>query len=462
MDAVKLVIFFIFVVIVSVDISSAGNLCDFEAQFPNTLPEGLRRDVTKSPTEESETTSGFTITPGLRRDVTTSPTEESETTSGFTITPGLRRDETTSPTEESETTSDLTSPTEESDTTSDLTITPDIDSCPPNQVLSTCKCEGSCANSSCSRTCTDITTCVCPAGYLMLNDDCVPLQECGCYMRHEQTGNETVVPEGEIYTSPRCDKICLCKNDYLTCNVSEGCDPNADCEYRNGIPHCQENQYSDCSQKLTDGEKNSGVYEVNPPNWSGPPFEVYCDMSNGGGWTVFQRRVDGSVDFYRNWQSYKEGFGELDHEIWLGNDKLYYLTNQGDYQLRIDMVNKDGAPYYAKFDLFRINDESDNYRLSGLGTYSGTADKDGVLPGGLALSAHLNSAFSTFDRDNDITGSYNCAVIYHGAWWYKDCAASNLNGDYMAADDNQSSINWFDLPGGQYNIKYTEMKIRPI
>ncbi|PIK33303.1 fibrinogen-like protein A, partial [Apostichopus japonicus] len=72
---------------------------------------------------------------------------------------------------------------------------------------------------------------------------------------------------------------------------------------------------------------------------------------------VFQRRVDGSVDFYRNWQSYKVGFGELDHEFWLGNDKLYYLTNQGDYQLRIDMVNRDGAPYYAKFDLFRINDE---------------------------------------------------------------------------------------------------------
>ncbi|PIK37289.1 hypothetical protein BSL78_25889, partial [Apostichopus japonicus] len=89
--------------------------------------------------------------------------------------------------------------------------------------------------------------------------------------------------------------------------------------------------------------------------------------------TVFQRRVNGSVEFYRNWTSYKEGFGELDHEFWLGNDKLYYLTNQGDYQLRIDMVIRDGAPYYAKFDLFRINDESDNYKLSGLGTYSGTA-----------------------------------------------------------------------------------------
>ncbi|PIK58778.1 tenascin, partial [Apostichopus japonicus] len=177
---------------------------------------------------------------------------------------------------------------------------------------------------------------------------------------------------------------------------------------------------------------------------------------------VFQRRVDGSVDFYRNWTSYKEGFGELDHEFWLGNDKLYDLTNQGDYQLRIDLVNKDGAPYYAEFDLFRIKDESDNYTLSGLGAFSGTADIDGGAPGGYALSYHLNSAFSTFDRDNDKAGGTSCAAIYHGAWWYKKCALSNLNGDYMAANDAQSSIYWYGLPGGSTNIKYTEMKIRPV
>ncbi|PIK42667.1 hypothetical protein BSL78_20478 [Apostichopus japonicus] len=86
-----------------------------------------------------------------------------------------------------------------------------------------------------------------------------------------------------------------------------------------------------------------------------------------------QRRVNGSVDFFRNWTSYKEGFGELDHEFWLGNDKLYYLTNQGRYTLRIDLVDRNGSSYFAKYDLFRINDENDNYQLSELGTFSGTA-----------------------------------------------------------------------------------------
>ncbi|XP_071840829.1 fibrinogen-like protein A isoform X1 [Apostichopus japonicus] len=218
----------------------------------------------------------------------------------------------------------------------------------------------------------------------------------------------------------------------------------------------------DCLDVFNAGSTTNGIYTIKPTHWNKHSFDVFCNMTDGGGWTVFQRRVDGSVDFYLNWTNYKNGFGKLDHEFWLGNDKLYYLTNQGNYQLRIDMVNKDGAPYYAKYGLFRINDESKKYKLSELGNYSGTADIEGGDSGGHALSNHRNCSFSTFNKDNDESGSTHCAVERHGAWWYKSCATSNLNGDYMAADDNESSIHWYDLPGGLYNIKYTEMKIRPV
>lgn len=88
---------------------------------------------------------------------------------------------------------------------------------------------------------------------------------------------------------------------------------------------------------------------------------------------MFQRRVNGSENFYREWESYKEGFGDLNHEFWLGNDKIHFLTHQKRYEIRVDLVNLDENFYYANFDYFLINDESDNFRLSKLGSYTGTA-----------------------------------------------------------------------------------------
>lgn len=86
---------------------------------------------------------------------------------------------------------------------------------------------------------------------------------------------------------------------------------------------CQE-VYSRCE----DGSTESGVYTIQPEG-ADEPFKVYCNNSiDGGGWTVIQRRIDGSVEFYRDWDGYKQGFGFLMREFWLGNDKISLLTNQ--------------------------------------------------------------------------------------------------------------------------------------
>ncbi|XP_071835483.1 fibrinogen-like protein 1 [Apostichopus japonicus] len=228
---------------------------------------------------------------------------------------------------------------------------------------------------------------------------------------------------------------------------------------RNSGTLFQFSHFVDCQDAYTSGFKDNGIYKIKPNNWPGSAFNVYCNMTDGGGWIVVQRRVDGSVDFYLDWDNYKQGFGNLNSEFWIGNEKLHFLTNAKRQEIRIDLVNRNGAPYFAKFDNFGINNETDNYRLSVIGTYSGTADSRSN-PDGYALRYHLARPFSTYDRDND-PWSGNCAINRHGAWWYNECAASNFNGEYFGPRDSYRSIEWETLPGSIYNIQFTEMKIRP-
>ena len=126
---------------------------------------------------------------------------------------------------------------------------------------------------------------------------------------------------------------------------------------------------------------SSGIYYINPDG--GSPIQVLCDMTaNGGGWTVFQRRLDGSVDFFQGWKSYKNGFGNLSGEFWLGNDNLHRLTSASDdVMLRVDLEDFDGNITYAEYTTFQVADEADKYRIT-IGGYNGTAGDSMVDDGG--------------------------------------------------------------------------------
>ena len=78
------------------------------------------------------------------------------------------------------------------------------------------------------------------------------------------------------------------------------------------------------------------------------------------------------------------------------------------------------------------------------------------------LSFHSGMQFSTKDQDNDIDGG-SCAVTYKGAWWYKHCHHSNLNGEYLGGlhDTFADGINWEKFRGYHYSLKRSEMKLRP-
>ena len=83
---------------------------------------------------------------------------------------------------------------------------------------------------------------------------------------------------------------------------------------------------------------------------------------------MFQRRQDGSVDFYLYWSDYKNGFGNISAEHWLGNQNIHRITQQRDYELRIDMMDFEGEWRYAVFSDFKVGNASSNYQLT-LGYY---------------------------------------------------------------------------------------------
>ncbi|XP_034472590.1 ficolin-1-like [Drosophila innubila] len=200
--------------------------------------------------------------------------------------------------------------------------------------------------------------------------------------------------------------------------------------------------------------KTSGIYNIVLPNFSSQPFKVACDAgTRGGGWTIILRRMDGSVEFHRSWTEYKNGFGELSGEFFLGLDKIHAITAERRQELLILLEDFEGDERFETYDEFEIGDEDQQYVLHTLGIANGTA--------GDSFSEHKGSKFSTFDRDNDPHPSTHCAEKYNGAWWYpKGCHACKLTGRYK---DNTvgKGINWSNFHGYDYSLKKAVMMIRP-
>ena len=173
-------------------------------------------------------------------------------------------------------------------------------------------------------------------------------------------------------------------------------------------------------------------------------------MKNGG-WTVFQSRMDGSEDFYRNWADYVAGFGQLKGEHWLGLEKLVCLTTRRPRtELRVDLADYEGNYKYAQYSFFSVGNNGTNYRLN-IADYTGTA--------GDALAWHNGLQFSTKDRDNDPVG-WNCARNFHGAWWYNSCHLSNLNGLYRSGLSGNQGIRWRNFLHNDISLKFAQMKLR--
>ncbi|TMW41927.1 hypothetical protein DOY81_012993 [Sarcophaga bullata] len=181
--------------------------------------------------------------------------------------------------------------------------------------------------------------------------------------------------------------------------------------------------------KQTACTQRSGIYKILVTQHSNESFYVECDSeTEGGSWTVIQRRQDGSIDFYREWKDYEEGFGDVDAEHFIGLKKLYALTNfQGPQELLIVMGDVNNTRAFAKYNGFSIGNETEMYKLKKLGIFSGTA--------GDSFTYHL-------DRDND-SDSRNCAVSFRGHGGITDVSivvAYANSGEYSECKNNSKAI----------------------
>ena len=176
-------------------------------------------------------------------------------------------------------------------------------------------------------------------------------------------------------------------------------------------------------------------------------------------YTIFQRRIDGTQDFSKTYDEYRQGFGDTTGEFWSGNSALHALTKAGTAKLRVglcsggstscsssdptdmsDMSKKFiGVNTYAVYDSFSVASDSDNFKIS----VSGFNDQDGSTLPGDALAYHNGQPFSAINKD--LSGN-NCVGQYDAGWWYasekRSCIHSNLNGKYST---NAVEKGWNDL-----------------
>ncbi|XP_070188645.1 microfibril-associated glycoprotein 4-like [Littorina saxatilis] len=176
------------------------------------------------------------------------------------------------------------------------------------------------------------------------------------------------------------------------------------------------------------------------------------------GWTVFHRRLNGQIEFFRNWANYSNGFGDVTGEYWLGLDAVHQMTSSGSHELSVDAEDWEGNTNTAIFSNFSVSSQDTNYTLNKV-VFEG-----GEL--GDSLTYHGGAQFTTYDADNDLHGTNCAAGGGHGAWWYKSCFRSNLNGRYLGQVTNSTPVHcmsWYTFKVTHYYcLKAAQMKTRPM
>ncbi|XP_062616855.1 ficolin-2-like, partial [Saccostrea cucullata] len=177
------------------------------------------------------------------------------------------------------------------------------------------------------------------------------------------------------------------------------------------------------------------------------------------GWTVFQWRHPLTENFTRNWEEYKDGFGNVTGEFWLGNEVVHLLTKPHRTLFHIGISDTNGHSWYERFDNMKVASEAQKYTIT-LGRASGTAGDVSSRDHGGAGSME-GRPFTAYDRDNDLS-PYNCADRCKGGWWFNFCDNVFLNGprDFHADNVTHSILKPVTLFGGSSGMETPEFEDR--
>lgn len=139
------------------------------------------------------------------------------------------------------------------------------------------------------------------------------------------------------------------------------------------------------------------------------------------GWIVFHQRTDNVAPSYnRSWAEYRDGFGSIDGNFWLGLDAVHQLACAGGYRLRIEMQVAYNLQWYSvEYDSFVLDNETMGYAIH-LGACSG--DACDPFESGATNTIQNHVSFTTWDRNNQpLATANNCALGSGAGFWFNAC-----------------------------------------
>ncbi|XP_025089860.1 microfibril-associated glycoprotein 4-like [Pomacea canaliculata] len=294
------------------------------------------------------------------------------------------------------------------------------------------------ADPGCQAVVFDASAAWCHLGNVIANSDCSNMELATSGMTHYQTRRTGADESLHVTVTTGRDKDpSLMSNDglftHLYLSVSAGRSPaeqpqvcganqvlqGATCECAPGYRGNPCTAYiGDCEDLRTTGVTADGVYSIFPLQaWES--FPVYCSFKSKAR-TWIMERYSPNFSFNLTWAAYRDGFGSLAGDYWLGLQKIHLLTTSKAYSLRVGVKLKNSTTLYQTYNNFAVADESNYFRLS-VGPFSSTDDL------GNCLQPLNGSSFSTHDSDHDGEDAINCAAQRSGGWWFRSITCSTCN-----------------------------------